>query len=108
MLSQLQLLETKLSVEVNEVSSEHFLVPFEELQTYFKPNTAVRMEMFYRKMRKRFAILMTTKGPVDERWNFDAENRKGLSKDALRKIPPPLVFSNDARDVLARLALQQF
>jgi deoxyribodipyrimidine photolyase-related protein len=103
LLSQIQLLEARLSVEVNEVSSEHFLVPFEELQTYFKPNTAVRMEMFYRKMRKRFAILMTTKGPVGERWNFDAENRKALSKDALPTIPPPLVFSNDARDVLARL-----
>ncbi|SIS69547.1 cryptochrome/photolyase family protein [Neptunomonas antarctica] len=104
LLSQLDELNTKVSVTIIKVDSEHFLVPFEELQQYFKPNTAVRMEMFYRKMRKRFNILMTDDGPLGERWNFDAENRKALSKNALPDIPQPLMFSNNAREVLARLA----
>jgi deoxyribodipyrimidine photolyase-related protein len=88
---------------MKEVDSEHFLVPFEELPSYFKPSTSVRMEMFYRKMRKRFNILMTNDGPLGERWNFDTENRKSFSKSSLSEIPPPLVFKNDARAVIARL-----
>lgn len=103
LLSQLQELNGKVSIDVTEVDSEHFLLPFGELQKYFKPNTSVRMEMFYRKMRKRFNILMTDDGPLGERWNFDAENRKSLSKTALTKIPQPLIFKNDASAVLARL-----
>jgi deoxyribodipyrimidine photolyase-related protein len=103
LLSQFHTLKDSVAVNVCECDSEHFLVPFEELGKYFKPNTAVRMEMFYRKMRKRFNILMTDEGPLGERWNFDAENRKSLSKTALEKIPPPLIFSNDTRSVLARL-----
>ena len=103
LLSQLQELNEKVSIDVTEVDSEHFLVPFEEIEKYFKPNTSVRMEMFYRKMRKRFDILMTSDGPSGKRWNFDADNRKSLSKSALSEIPAPLIFSNDASAVLARL-----
>jgi deoxyribodipyrimidine photolyase-related protein len=101
---QLHALDSRVGIELTEVDSEHFLVPFEELKQYFKPNTAVRMEMFYRKMRKRFNVLMTDNEPLGDRWNYDAENRKGLSKTALTEIPQPLVFRNDARAVLERLA----
>ena len=103
LLSQLHELTSQVSITVKEVDSEHFLVPFEELSSYFKPSTSVRMEMFYRKMRKRFNILMTNDGPLGERWNFDTENRKSFSKSSLSEIPPPLVFKNDARAVIARL-----
>jgi len=103
LLSQLQELSSQLSITTKEVHSEHFLVPVEELPSYFKPNTSVRMEMFYRKMRKRFNILMTNDGPLGERWNFDKENRKSFSKKSLSEIPEPLIFKNDARAVMARL-----
>lgn len=103
LLNQLQELANRVSVTVKEVDSEHFLVPFEELPRYFKPNSSVRMEMFYRKMRKRFNILMTDDGPLGERWNFDKENQKSFSKSSLSEIPAPLVFNNDARAAIARL-----
>ena len=103
LLSQLHELTSQIAISTKEVDSEHFLVPFEELPSYFKPNTSVRMEMFYRKMRKRFNILMTGDGPLGERWNFDTENRKSFSKSSLSEISPPLVFKNDARAAIARL-----
>ncbi|MCG8414959.1 MAG: cryptochrome/photolyase family protein, partial [Pseudomonadales bacterium] len=63
----------------------------------------VRMETFYRKMRKRFGILMDDGEPEGGRWNFDAENRNKLNKDALSKIPPPLLFENNVEQELVRL-----
>ncbi len=37
---------------------------------------SLRMEFFYREMRRRYGVLMDDGDPVDGRWNFDAENRK--------------------------------
>lgn len=42
----------------------------------------LRMEFFYREMRKRTGLLMTPEGePEGGRWNFDTENRKRLPAD---------------------------
>lgn len=40
------------------------------------PEKAVRMEPFYRKMRKATGILIKDGKPVGGRWNFDQENRR--------------------------------
>lgn len=62
----------------------------------------LRMEYFYREMRRRHSILMEADGtPSGGRWNFDKDNRKppgtGLTS------PPRLSFRKDAitLDVLA-------
>tara|TARA_A100001037_G_C15128799_1_gene627650 strand:+ start:100 stop:1671 length:1572 start_codon:yes stop_codon:yes gene_type:complete len=61
----------------------------------------MRMEHFYREMRRKTGLLMDGNKPVGGKWNFDAENRKppksGMS------FPAPLRRNPDAitRDVLA-------
>ena len=46
----------------------------------------LRMELFYREMRKRYAILMDGDGkPEGGAWNFDKENRKSMPK----RLTPP-------------------
>jgi len=47
----------------------------------------LRMEHFYREIRRAHAILMDGDTPVGGRWNFDAENRK----------PPPGIFIRKRR-----------
>lgn len=89
--------------DVVECDTEHFLVPFDELETYFDAGKAVRMEAFYRKLRKRFDILMQDDEPEGGKWNYDANNRNKLKADDLKGIPSPKVFSNDVTDILARL-----
>lgn len=89
--------------QVVECDSEHFLVPFGELDDYFAKGKAVRMESFYRKLRKRFNVLMTDGEPVGGKWNFDAQNRHKLKAADLEDIPKPLVFKTDVSDILARL-----
>ena len=61
------------------------------------------MESFYRKMRKRFDILMDGDEPLGGRWNFDAENRQKLKPTDIEQILQPLLFSNDVSPILQRL-----
>lgn len=103
LLSQLRAYAEDSEHEVKECDTEHFLVPFDELESYFKADTAVRMEAFYRKLRKRFDILMDDDEPVGGKWNYDAQNRNKLKADDLEQIPKPKVFKNDVSDILARL-----
>lgn len=64
----------------------------------------LRMEFFYREMRKSSGFLMNGEEPEGGAWNFDNENRKRLPADV---IPPPLpAFQTDAvtREVMALVA----
>ncbi len=55
----------------------------------------LRMEPFYRWMRRRTGILMTPEGePEGGRWNFDAENRERAPADLV--FPRPARFAPDA------------
>ena len=102
LLSQLRSMSIE-SVEINEVDTEHFMLPFDEIDDYFEAGSGSRMETFYRKMRVRFDILMDGDDPVGGDWNYDAENRNKLKRDDLDAIPEPLVFKNDVQDILERL-----
>ena len=103
LLKQLRNLTLPEGVSRTETDTEHFLLPFGEITKAFPPGRAVRMEMFYRRMRKRFDILMEGDQPVGGRWNYDSENRQSLSGDDLDAIPPPLSCNNDVTEILARI-----
>lgn len=65
----------------------------------------LRMELFYREMRKATGILMERDGePAGGRWNYDADNRKPLP-DGI-DLPAPLRVEPDAvtREVLTLVA----
>ena len=62
----------------------------------------LRMELFYREMRKRHAILMDADGkPEGGAWNFDKENRKSMPK---RLRPPPHRFIAPNADTQSAIA----
>ncbi len=62
---------------------------------------SLRMEFFYREMRRRHGFLMEGNAPAGGQWNFDAENRKALPKTVV--VPAILEFAPDAitREVMA-------
>ncbi len=95
------------NITVRQCDSEHFLLPFDEINHYFEHGQHSRMETFYRKMRMRFAILMEDDKPTGGRWNYDADNRNKLKSADLRRIPEPLLFSNPVGHILARLEKHQ-
>ena len=53
----------------------------------------LRMEFFYREMRKETGLLMDGEEPEGGRWNFDVENRKKLPKG--HAVPKRLRFPPD-------------
>ena len=65
----------------------------------------LRMEFFYREMRRKHGILIEPDGsPTGGAWNFDAENRKPWPKGKV--VPPRLTVAPDAitQQVMARVA----
>lgn len=90
-------------VQINQVDSEHFLFPFDEIEDAFPQDKHILMEHFYRRMRKRFNILMEGDKPVGGKWNLDANNRNAFKEQDLADIPNPLLFANDVSAIQARL-----
>ncbi|MDF5517697.1 cryptochrome/photolyase family protein, partial [Vibrio parahaemolyticus] len=100
-----QLAKLKLDGVVTRcVDSEHFLLPFEEIESQFPQGKHIMMEHFYRRMRKRFDILMQDGKPVGGKWNYDANNRNKIKAKDIEQLPQPLMFSTDVRDITERLA----
>ena len=102
LLAQLQDIDLG-DVETEQFDTEHFILPFDDIDQHFTKDKGTRMESFYRKMRTRFDVLMDNGAPLGEQWNFDADNRNKLKKDDLEGIPQPLVFDTNIDDVKVRL-----
>ncbi len=90
--------------EVEIRPDDRFLCSPEEFNTWAEGRKQLRMEFFYREMRKRHDILMGNGEPEGGQWNYDVENRKP-PKDGL-KIPQPYKSKLDAvtREVLDLVA----
>ncbi|CAH6821289.1 Cryptochrome/photolyase family protein [Vibrio chagasii] len=87
--------------------SEHFMFPFAEIEEQFPKDKHIMMEHFYRRMRKRFDILLNDGKPVGGKWNYDANNRKKLKKQDIVNLPQPLMFANDISSILERIERHQ-
>ncbi|MDP9096936.1 MAG: cryptochrome/photolyase family protein, partial [Pseudomonadota bacterium] len=83
--------ETGLEVDIRD--DTRFLGRIQEFLSWARGRAGVRMEFFYREMRKRYGILMTDGAPEGGKWNYDPENRKPLPK-ALT-VPDAPVFAPD-------------
>lgn len=81
----------------------HFLCSREEFESYAKGRRELRMEFFYRQMRRKHHVLMENGRPIGGAWNFDSANRGSFPEAGPGPVPPPRSFSPDAvtRDVLA-------
>lgn len=90
-------------VEVSEFDTEHFLLPFDEIEKEIKPGKSAKMEFFYRRMRKRYDILMAGDQPAGGQWNYDQQNRNPITDKDYDLIPRPLMFRNSVAEILARL-----
>ena len=74
-------------VEVEVRDDKRFLCRKQEFRAWAAARRGLRMEFFYREMRKRYGVLMDGDLPQGGRWNFDPENRKPLPKTM---NPPPV------------------
>lgn len=82
-----------LGLPVTIKGDNRFLSTPEDFATWADGRKQLRMEYFYREMRKRYSILMEPDGPTGGQWNYDSENRKP-PKEGLT-IPPTYACDPD-------------
>jgi len=74
----------------------HFLCSTDEFAAHAKGRKQLRMEYFYREMRRRHQVLMDGDEPAGGQWNYDAENREGFGPAGPGFVPAPTRFTPDA------------
>jgi deoxyribodipyrimidine photolyase-related protein len=65
-----------LNIPSEVVETEHFMTSRSELTEFFEGKKQLILEFFYRRMRKKFDLLMQLDHPEGGQWNFDKNNRK--------------------------------
>ena len=76
-LMSMQSWEERLGLPVQILDDDRFLCTPEEFKQWSADRKQLRMEYFYREMRKKSGVLMTEDNkPEGGQWNYDSENRK--------------------------------
>ncbi len=99
--------QNQFGVAVDIRADDRFICSETEFSAWAEDRKQLRMEDFYREMRRKTGLLMEAGEPCGSRWNFDHDNRKPARPDLL--MPRPLRFEPDqiTRDVLG-LVEQRF
>jgi deoxyribodipyrimidine photolyase-related protein len=85
--------QSQSKAELSLLDDTRFIASKEEFQTWAEGRKSLRMEYFYREMRKKTGLLMENSDPAGGKWNFDSENRKPADDDLF--MPTPLRFEPD-------------
>ena len=85
--------EDEMNVTVDMRADNRFLCSVDTFFSWARGRKNLRMEYFYREMRKQHKVLMENDHPVGGKWNYDVENRNPpkLSLD----IPKPYMVQVD-------------
>ena len=89
---------------VDILPDTRFVCSLDEFTAWAQGRDGLRMEYFYREMRKKTGLLMNGDEPVEGRWNFDAENRDAADPDTDfpdRPIYDPDDITNEVLDIVA-------
>ena len=81
-------------LSVTMVEDDRFLASHAEFAAWAEGRKQLRMEWFYREMRRKTGLMMEGDAPAGGQWNYDHDNRKPASGDLFRAPPPS--FQPDA------------
>lgn len=94
---EIEELAAELNIELEMQEDPHFYCSRQEFSNWVAGKKELRLEYFYRLMRKTHNILVDKEGnPEGGQWNFDRDNRKPFPKKGPGLIPPPELFEPDA------------
>ena len=89
-------LARELNVHLLMKSDDHFYCSGAEFREWVKDKKELRLEYFYRYLRKKHNVLMDEESqPIGGQWNFDDQNRRPYSKKGPGLINEPLSFPVD-------------
>ena len=82
-----------LSIDVHIRADDRFIASHDDFSQWAEGRKQLRMEYFYREMRRKTGLLMEGDKPTGGAWNYDKENRKPASADLF--MPAPKAFKPD-------------
>ncbi|MEM9145813.1 MAG: cryptochrome/photolyase family protein [Pseudomonadota bacterium] len=80
-------------IKLEMLEDTRFVATHQEFRDWAAGRKQLRMEYFYREMRRKTGLLMAGDQPEGGKWNFDQENRKPANGDLF--MPVPLASQND-------------
>jgi deoxyribodipyrimidine photolyase-related protein len=103
-LVDMQSWQEEFDAQVDILEDDRFMSTPEDFRLWASGKKQLRMEYFYRELRKRYDVLMEDDKPTGGDWNYDSENRKSLPKDI--SVPKPTGFKPDeiTQDVIELVA----
>lgn len=96
----------KIPIQVYEDNS--FFCTLDRFNQWADGRKQLRMEYFYREMRKENTILMDSGSPAGGDWNYDSSNRSSFGRKGPENIPAQLRFPPDCitREVIGYVESQ--
>ncbi|MGO4909336.1 cryptochrome/photolyase family protein [Pseudorhodobacter sp. W20_MBD10_FR17] len=104
LLTDMQGWSDALGVPVTIRPDDRFLCATDEFAAWAKGRKQLRMEYFYRDMRRKHAVLMNGDTPVGGQWNYDSDNRKSPPKNLTVPAPFHADVDDITQDVIALVA----
>ncbi|MBB4212130.1 deoxyribodipyrimidine photolyase-related protein [Rhodothalassium salexigens DSM 2132] len=90
-----------LGLAVERFADDRFVCSPGDFARWAEGRKTLRMEYFYRDMRRRTGLLMAGDAPEGGRWNYDADNRKPAEADLFMPAPHRVEPDAITTDVLA-------
>ena len=91
----------QIGCRVDILADDRFLCSHAEFQAWATGRAGLRMEYFYREMRRKTGLLMRGGEPEGKRWNFDRDNRQPAESDLFQPRHLHVEPDEITRDVLA-------
>ena len=91
--AEIQEWRNRFDTPVEILEDTRFICSIDEFKEWAEGRKQLRMEYFYRVMRKKMDILVEKGKPVGGKWNYDSDNRK--PPDEHMHPPEPLSFEGD-------------
>lgn len=86
--------QTKIPLEIRE--DRYFFSTVREFFEHARGRKQLRLEYWYRELRKKHGVLMDHGAPIGGEWNYDTENRSSFGKEGPPRVSPPLRIKPDS------------
>ena len=86
---------------VEILDDTRYLCGLRQFRHWADGRRSLRMEFFYREMRRGHGVLMEDGEPAGGRWNYDAENRKRMPPGVVPPLAPVFAPDDTTRAVMA-------
>lgn len=90
-----------LGIPVTVLTDDRFMCSKDRFADWVHGRKQLRMEFFYREMRRDHDILMDGKQPAGGEWNFDSSNRRPYRGDPPLPALPAFSYGDDDQRVFA-------